>query len=198
MRLAFRLSAALVRTLALAVALFAAANASADLGAVVIDQVAGPYRVIAFAAPTPVRAGSIAWTIVALDADSAAPAQGVVVAAHFEPPFSDEHEHHAGHGRAPVGLESRGGAAAGGSVVLDAPGDWRLVVDIEPSRRGSDAGPADRKTVRFAYPLEVGEPRGFLRQHGLALAAPYAAILLFVVHQLVVGRSARRVARRRG
>jgi hypothetical protein len=157
--------------------------ASADLGAPVLDVVEGRVRIVAFAAPVPIRVGASTWRVFALDPATGEALPDLAIRMTFERPAAGDP--HAAHRppmpSRPVAL-GRDGVTV--QIEFDVPGAWQWQVHVF----ASDAqGTATSVPIREV--VQVLPKPGFWGAHGVAVLAPYALLGLYAGHRrFVVGR----------
>lgn len=157
-------------------------SARADLGAPVTRGEAGPYQIVAFASPAPLRVGWVEWTVVVLDSESGERAEGVALFAELTTSTGAEHDHHMG------GLDgtlpSRSQGVVAGRVEMRTPGPWSLHVRIVPDAEGLPH-------VHRRYAVEVEPAVSQWREVTLALIVPYAALWVAYLQTAARGRRRR-------
>ena len=146
----------------------------ADLGALVADGVAGPYRLSVLVSPAPLRAGRSQWSVLVQNA-----AGGVVEDADIEVSFS-----RAGHSAHRITRSARAGSHPfylSSEADLPADPSWRVEVNVRGSA-GSEA---------LVFDVGVAPGGGTWPTHWPALLAPLVAIGLFALHQSLALRARR-------
>lgn len=158
---------ALLRTALVLIALLALAEGSrADLGTLVADGVAGPYRVSVLVSPTPLRAGRSLWNVLVRDTSG-----GVVEDAEVALSWStEERGAHRTTSTARAGFHP---FYRSSEALLPAAASWRVEVRV----RGSVGSGA------LAFDVGVAPGAGPWRAHWPALIAPLLGIGLFALHQ---------------
>jgi len=192
---------ALLRTALAVIALLALPEASrADLGALVADGTAGPYRVSVLVAPTPLRVGRSRWSVLVQDASGGAVEDAEVTlswtaegngARHVERAAREDAEvtpsrNAAGHGAHHVERAARPGVHPfylSSEADLPTATRWRVAARVR--------GP--KGTGALAFDALVSPGLGTWRTHWPALLTPFLALGLFALHQ-----SLRQRARRTG
>jgi len=149
------------------------APARGDLGVLVADGNAGPYRVSVLVAPVPVRAGPSQWSVLVQDAGGN-PVDAVEVSLEWQPP-----DPHAGILR--VATPGRHPFYRSSNVMLPKTATWRVGVRV----RG------DEGSGRLAFDIHVAPRLGTWRTYWPALLVPALALVLFLVHQFLKLREPR-------
>ena len=161
-------------TLALFALLALPGESHADLGALVADGVAGPYRVSVLVSPAPLRVGRSQWSVLVQDRSG-----GVVRDAEVELSWGM-----GGHGAHRITRAARAGSHPfylSSDVDLPAEASWRVEVSVRSSA-GSDA---------LVFDVAVAAGRGPWSAHWPALVAPLLVLGLFALHQSLVLRARR-------
>ena len=148
-----------------------------DGGTVRLSERKGAYQITVFTAPTPFRAGPVDVSVLVQDAATGEPVPEARVLVRVAP-----------RGRAGEAVAYPATTAAATNKLLHAavfdlpgPGWWELEVTVR--------GPGEPAVVRCE--VEAAEPLPPWRTLWPWLAWPAAAVLLFVVHQLLVRAKSR-------
>lgn len=163
------------RALAVVAVVLASHGARGDLGALVADGNAGPYRVSVLAAPVPLRVGPSQWSVLVQDA-AGNPAEVAEVALDWELSSPGKHSkirRVATPGAHPYYRSSE--------VVLPKAAPWRVAARI----RG-DAG-----SGQLAFDVLVAPRLGTWQSYWPALLMPALALALFFLHQCLKRREPR-------
>ena len=153
-------------TIAMIVLLAAPVEARADLGALVADGSAGPYRVSVLAGPVPLRAGPSLWNVLVQDASG-----NPVDAADVTLSWSTE-----GHAAHPVERAARPGAHLfyrSAEATLSTATQWHVSTHVN--------GPEGEGTLAFDVLVSPG--LGTWQTYWPALLTPFLALGLFTLHQ---------------
>lgn len=170
---AARRSAARLGALGVGV-LLAAAAARGDGGLMRLSEMAGPFEITVFTAPTPLRVGAVDVSVMLLERAGHAPVLDAAVDVTVRGP-GPERTGAATHAAATNKLLY--------AAVLDisAAGQWSLLVQVR-----SNAGAA-----AVSCPLDVAPPLAPVVAFWPYLALPAVAIALFALHQSLKHRQAR-------
>ena len=153
-------------TIAMIVLLATPIGARADLGALIADGSAGPYRVSVRAGPVPLRAGPSLWNVLVQD-PSGSPVDAVDVT------LSWSTEGHAAH---PVERAARPGAHLfyrSAEATLPTATQWHVSTHVN--------GPEGEGTL--AFDVFVSPALGTWKTYWPALLTPFIALALFILHQ---------------
>jgi hypothetical protein len=149
--------------------------ARADGGTLCLRERAGNYQIAVFTAPTPLRAGPVDVSVLVQDAATGKQLSEARVAVSLTQ--SDR------------SLTYPATAAAATNKLFHAaqfhlpgPGRWNLRIDVE--------GPRDSATVQCEMEAAEPLPSGF--ELGPWIGWPFAVVILFGLHQLLVRRRSRR------
>ena len=177
---------------AAALALGVGAPAAADLGAPVAGGRAGPFEVQVLVAPAPLRAGPGEWNVLVSKAEGGAVLVDAEVALTLRPPPAGPEAHNGqmhAHEDGPGVLvlhpdpgQSDNGIFHAAFVDLPAPGTWSATLQVQ---RGGATG-------AVAFEVAVAPAPSPLRDHWRSFAIVPAGLALFLLHQTLRLRSARR------
>ena len=166
-------------TVSIALAI-APAAIKADGGTVRCSERRGDRLVTVFTSPTPLIAGLVDVSVLLLDANTGTPLTGVPVTVDVASGDSP---------RRRITREATNETATNKmmrAAEFELPsGKWRLEVFVDDSAKRSPIG----------FDVDVGEPIAPWVETGFWIGWPFAAVGLFVVHQILARRRSRRPAR---
>jgi hypothetical protein len=157
----------------------ATSTLQADGGTVRASERSGERLVTVFTSPTPLRAGLIDVSVLLLDANTGTPLSDVPVIVEA---VSADSRRRFTRGASKEAATNKLMCAAELELT---PGKWHLNVFVGDSATSWPIG----------FDVDVAEPIAPWIDTGLWIAWPFAAIGLFAVHRMLVGRRSRKPAR---